>query len=218
MIKAKVPPEPHTLDAQAVAALLEVSPETGLSTQDALERLSRVGPNRLPQAQARPPSHVLLAQFKSILILILLGAAVLAALVGSTKDGLVILAVVMINARLGHGMEELKAKMAESIKPSSKKVFRVSDDMREAVDLVKERFTNASDFEAYQLLQQSFSLKESVSVALTNVGAGFGQSFKQSPDASLLACLHFSNVEPCPRPLLVHFHEDIDIEVLVLAD
>jgi ferrous iron transport protein B len=69
------------------------------------------------------------------------------------------LPVVMINARLGHGMEELKAKMAESIKPSSKKVFRVSDDMHEAVDLVKERFTNASDFEAYQLLQQSANLK-----------------------------------------------------------
>jgi ferrous iron transport protein B len=69
------------------------------------------------------------------------------------------LPVVMINARLGHGMEELKAKMAETIKPSSKKVFRVSDDMREAVDLVKGRFTNASDFEAYQLLQQSANLK-----------------------------------------------------------
>ena len=67
--------------------------------------------------------------------------------------------VVMINARLGHGIEELKAKMAESIKPSSKKVFRVSDDMRAAVDLVKGRFTKASDFEAYQLLQQSVNLK-----------------------------------------------------------
>lgn len=69
------------------------------------------------------------------------------------------LPVVMINARLGHGVEELKAKMAEPIKPSSKKIFRVSDDMREAVDLIKARFTNASDFEAYQLLQQSAILK-----------------------------------------------------------
>ena len=77
---------PHTLDADAVAALLDVRPETGLSAQEALARLSRVGPNRLPQAPARSPWRVLLAQFKSILILILLGAVVLAALVGSTKD------------------------------------------------------------------------------------------------------------------------------------
>ena len=69
------------------------------------------------------------------------------------------LPVVMINARLGHGVQELKAKMAEPIKPSSKRVFRISDDMREAVDLVKARFSNASDFEAYQLLQQSANLK-----------------------------------------------------------
>lgn len=69
------------------------------------------------------------------------------------------LPVVMINARLGHGMEELKAKMAEPLKPSSKKVFQVSDEMRGAVNLVKARFTNLSDFEAYQFLQQANHLK-----------------------------------------------------------
>jgi Ca2+-transporting ATPase len=93
-----MPAAPHTLDSAAVAALLNVCPETGLGSQDALERLARAGPNRLPQAPSRSPWRVLLAQFKSLLILILLGAAALAALVGSTKDALVILAVVVITA------------------------------------------------------------------------------------------------------------------------
>jgi len=63
------------LEAAVVAALLRVRPETGLSGNEAVERLSRVGPNRLPQGHARSPWHVLLGQFRSILILILLGAA-----------------------------------------------------------------------------------------------------------------------------------------------
>lgn len=46
---------PHTLEAGAVAAQLRVRMDAGLSAQEALERLARVGPNRLPQAQARSP-------------------------------------------------------------------------------------------------------------------------------------------------------------------
>ncbi|MBX3620801.1 MAG: hypothetical protein KF891_12565 [Rhizobacter sp.] len=80
----------HTLDAQVVAATLEVRPHVGLGAQEALACLAHLGPNRLPQAPTRSPWRVLLAQFKCILIL--LGAVMLAALVGSTKDATVILA------------------------------------------------------------------------------------------------------------------------------
>ena len=121
------PVAPHTLDAEAVAALLEVRPETGLSARQALERLARAGPNRLPQAPARSPWRVLLAQFKSILILILLGAVVLAALVGSTKDALVILAVVVINALVGFYQEyraERSLAALKSMLPSKARVRR----------------------------------------------------------------------------------------------
>ena len=69
------------------------------------------------------------------------------------------LPVVMINARLGHGLEELKAKLASPLKKSSKKIFKVGQEMQGAVSAVKQRFTNLSDFEAYQLLQQSVHLK-----------------------------------------------------------
>lgn len=118
---------PHTLDADAVAALLNVRLETGLSAKDALERLSQFGPNRLPQAPVRSPWRVLLAQFKSILILILLGAVVLAALVGSTKDAMVILAVVVINALVGFYQEyraERSLAALKSMLPSKARVRR----------------------------------------------------------------------------------------------
>ena len=123
----QAPVAPHALDAAAVAARLEVRPETGLSAQEALALLSRVGPNRLPQAPACSPWRVLLAQFKSILILILLGAVVLAALIGSTKDAVVILAVVVINALVGFYQEyraERSLAALKSMLPSKARVRR----------------------------------------------------------------------------------------------
>ena len=127
MTPTEAPTAPHTLDAEAVAASLGVRPGSGLSVQEAFERLSRAGPNLLPQAPARSPWRVLLAQFKSILILILLGAAALAALVGSTKDALVILAVVMINALVGFYQEyraERSLAALKSMLPSKARVRR----------------------------------------------------------------------------------------------
>lgn len=118
---------PHTLVAEAVAAQLDVNPEMGLSEKDAQERLAQIGPNRLPQALARSPLRVLLAQFKSILILILLGAVVLAALVGSTKDAVVILTVVVINALVGFYQEyraERSLAALKSMLPSRARVRR----------------------------------------------------------------------------------------------
>lgn len=119
---------PHTLEAGAVAAQLRVRMDAGLSAQEALERLARVGPNRLPQAQARSPWLVLLAQFKSILILILLGAVVLAALVGSTKDSAVILAVVIINALVGFYQEYRAERSLAALKSMLPQRARVRRD------------------------------------------------------------------------------------------
>ena len=127
MPATETPATPHTLDAAAVAALLAVRPDTGLSAKDALERLARVGPNRLPQAPGRSPWRVLLAQFKSILILILLGAVVLSALVGSTKDAMVILAVVVVNALVGFYQEyraERSLAALKSMLPTKARVRR----------------------------------------------------------------------------------------------
>lgn len=96
---------PHTLSAEAVAAHFVVQPVTGLTQQQAKLRSVQYGPNRLPEAPPRPAWRVFLGQFKSILILILIAAAGLAALIGNVKDAVVILAVVIINAAVGFYQE-----------------------------------------------------------------------------------------------------------------
>lgn len=119
---------PHSLEAGAVARHLRVNVDSGLGAQEALKRLARLGPNRLPQAPARSPWLVLLAQFRSILILILLGAVVLAALVGSTKDATVILAVVIINALVGFYQEYRAERSLAALKSMLPRRARVRRD------------------------------------------------------------------------------------------
>ena len=110
------PPAAHSLTLETVAAALQVDPACGLEAEQALERLAQFGPNLLPQPAPRSPWQVLLAQFKSIMILILIGAAVLAALVGSYKDAAVILAVVIINALVGFYQEHRAERSLDALK------------------------------------------------------------------------------------------------------
>lgn len=126
-IEPDAPHAYHAQDARAVAALLGVSIASGLDSQEAQRRLLLAGPNQLPQATPLSPWRLLRAQFKSILILILLGAAVLAALVGTTQDAAVILAVVVVNALVGFYQEyraERSLAALKSMLPTQARVRR----------------------------------------------------------------------------------------------
>ena len=94
-----------------VAARLGVDPATGLSSEEARRRLSEVGPNRLAEPPSRPAWLRFLDQFRSGIVYLLIGAAVLAALVGDLKDPVVIAVVLVINAVLGF-IQEGKAETA----------------------------------------------------------------------------------------------------------
>ena len=81
----------------------------GLSSAEAAERLARQGPNRLPQTPAPPLTAVLLRQFSSPLIAVLLLAALLSLAVGDRQDALFIAAVLLLNALVG-GLQEWRAE------------------------------------------------------------------------------------------------------------
>ncbi|PZR40975.1 MAG: ferrous iron transport protein B [Azospira oryzae] len=66
--------------------------------------------------------------------------------------------VVMINARNGHGIEELKKLMAAPLPASSKKFYPIEKEAKPATEKIKERFHLANDYVAYQFLQQTKSL------------------------------------------------------------
>jgi P-type Ca2+ transporter type 2C len=113
---AKLPTASHTGGAEAVALALDVRPDVGLNSQQSAERLAKWGPNALPVTPPRSPWRVLLVQFKGAMIVILLGAALLAAWVGSVKDASVILAVVVINALVGFYQEYRAERSLDALK------------------------------------------------------------------------------------------------------
>lgn len=62
--------------------------------------------------------------------------------------------VILINARQGQGIDELKKLMAKPLTPSSKNVFSIAPEIQVAVAEVRKRFALNSDYLAYQYLQQ----------------------------------------------------------------
>lgn len=95
----------HALEISEVALCFNVDLSNGLTLQEAATRLASVGINRIEGQPSRAPILLFLTQFKSALILILIGAAVLAALIGNFKDACVILSIVVINAFVGFYQE-----------------------------------------------------------------------------------------------------------------
>ncbi|KFI25526.1 carbonate dehydratase [Haematobacter missouriensis] len=102
----------HALTAEAAAGRLGAGTE-GLASAEAAERLTRYGPNDLPEQAARPAIVRLLAQFNNVLIYFLIAAAAAALLLGHPVDAGVILAVVLANAIVGF-VQEGKAEQALS--------------------------------------------------------------------------------------------------------
>ena len=95
----------HQLDLARCAAQLNTDIALGLSQAEAESRLIKYGPNQLAQAPPRSPWLKLLDQFKNLLVLVLIGAALLAGAIGDVKDAVVILIVVAFNAGLGFYQE-----------------------------------------------------------------------------------------------------------------
>ena len=91
----------HSLAPRRVAELLGVAPDVGLSDEAAAARLLRVGPNALPESRSTPTVVLLLRQYRSPLVYLLLAAGVGAFVLGHRTDAWVILAIVTANALLG---------------------------------------------------------------------------------------------------------------------
>ena len=81
------------------------SNEKGLTAAAAAEKLEQTGPNELKEGKKRSILAMLVTQFKDVMILILLAAAVIAGIVGDLADTIVILIIVVLNALLGFVQE-----------------------------------------------------------------------------------------------------------------
>jgi len=95
----------HNLTADEALHIQLSDLAQGLSQNEADKRLKHHGLNKLTEKPPRSAWYLLISQFKSFLILVLIAAAVIAAIIGDVVDGIVIMVVVIINALLGFYQE-----------------------------------------------------------------------------------------------------------------
>jgi Ca2+-transporting ATPase len=105
----------HKLNIPETFELLGTK-QQGLSTIESEEKLLQYGPNELQEGKKKSIGLMLLAQFKDVMILILLAAAVIAGIVGDFTDSVVILIIVLLNAFLGFFQEYRAEKAMQALK------------------------------------------------------------------------------------------------------
>jgi P-type Ca2+ transporter type 2C len=98
----------YQLDIDRIFGDLNTS-ERGLADTEVRERLQKFGPNKLAEEEKISRLKILLNQFKSPLIYILLIAAVVTAFLQEYKDTGVIMAILLLNAVVGY-IQEYKAE------------------------------------------------------------------------------------------------------------
>ncbi|SEO42759.1 potassium and/or sodium efflux P-type ATPase [Salinihabitans flavidus] len=105
----------HAISGEETLRTLE-STKRGLSAAEAARRLERHGPNRLPEPARRSAFLRFLVQFHNVLIYVLIGAAMVTAVLQHWVDTGVILAVVFVNAVIGFIQEGRAEQAMEAIR------------------------------------------------------------------------------------------------------
>lgn len=121
--------EKQFFNRPAQEALTELNTsEQGLSAQEAQKRLEQYGPNKLSEAKRKSPLAVFLEQFKDLLVIILIIAAIISMVSGNMESTLVIFAVLILNAILGTVQYFKAEKSLESLKAMSSPSAKVLRD------------------------------------------------------------------------------------------
>src|SRR3989338_719020 len=106
----------HSSELKEVLAHLKVTPDKGLTNQEAEERLHKYGLNEIQKHKGPSALRIFAAQFTSPLIWLLLGAVVVSAFLAEFIDAFVILAIVIVNAILGFTQEYRAERSIEALR------------------------------------------------------------------------------------------------------
>src|SRR5436190_9691795 len=103
----------HGITAEEALSRLEVDQRNGLDDATVEKRRAQYGPNKLAEAKKEPGWHVFLRQYRDLMQLVLLGAAIVSmAALQEFSTGIVIIGLTVLNAVLGVNQE---GKAAESV-------------------------------------------------------------------------------------------------------
>jgi Ca2+-transporting ATPase len=106
----------HALEVDELSRALHSDTERGLTAAEAAARLAQHGPNELPQAPPASPLKLFLDQFSSLIVWVLIGAAIVSGLLQEWIDAAAIIAIVILNAVLGFVQEFRAERSLEALK------------------------------------------------------------------------------------------------------
>lgn len=92
------------------------SSEKGLSLEQVKDRLDQYGRNEISKREIRTGLSILLSQFKNSLVILLMGASLIAAFLGEVTDAVIITCIVIINGLLGFFQEYKSEKALERLR------------------------------------------------------------------------------------------------------
>ena len=121
----------HRLPAAEVLRQLGSSAEKGLTAAEATGRLRQYGPNELEQAHRVSAWAVLAAQFKNLLIVILLIAVLLSVFLGQAIEAIAIGVIVLFAALLGFYQEYRAERALEALQQMAAPTAAVQRDGQE---------------------------------------------------------------------------------------
>ncbi|MDD1767860.1 MAG: HAD-IC family P-type ATPase, partial [Methanomassiliicoccales archaeon] len=113
----------HSLTKDEVLDRLDTSRERGLSKEEAARRLQKFGPNELSERDRISPVKILLSQFKDLMVIILIVAAVISGAIATYRgtmeewfDAAVIMVIVVLNSIMGFVQEYKAEKTLQALK------------------------------------------------------------------------------------------------------
>ena len=111
-----LPEAPWASDSAEVARVLAVDPGRGLTGAEVRHRRQRFGANKLAERPPRPLLAILLGQFPSIVVLLLVAAMAFSVALGDLVEALAIAAVVVINTAIGFTTEWRATRSMEALR------------------------------------------------------------------------------------------------------
>ncbi|HBY07658.1 MAG TPA: ATPase, partial [Chloroflexi bacterium] len=117
--------ENYQLSPQEVLENLKSDSLNGLSKTEVQTRLSQYGPNELVEHGQKSPWKIFFSQFKEVMVIVLLIAALVSAFLGEFTEVIVILAIVALNAILGFTQEYRAEQAMEALKKMAVPFVRV---------------------------------------------------------------------------------------------
>ena len=119
------PSAPWSHPSRDVLQELHTQAQTGLSKKEAAERLQRFGPNTLRSHAQRSAWSIWIDQFRSLIVVLLLVAALAAWAFGETLEAVSVAVVISVNALVGFGTEMRAVRSMEVLRQLGRVATRV---------------------------------------------------------------------------------------------